>query len=202
MSEEIKTEEAKEVKPKSTLVTKIVSVIVGVVVGVASMLGVNQTQINTMKTDTTEAYKEVQAVIQAIQSKDYLKAIDAAKKAADKLKNVADDAKEAVDTAKEGIETYKQQVIDLKAAVDAKDYKTVVAIASKISGDITAAVPADKLTGKTKEVYDLVVKITEDAAAQKYDPIIDTVTRLVSLFKTENEAAPATDSSVPTPESK
>jgi len=195
MSEEIKTEEA---KPKSTIVSKIVSVIVGAVVGVAAMLGVNQTQINTIKTDTTEAYKEVQAVIQAIQSKEYLKAIDAAKKASDKLKNVVEDAKEINDTAKEGIEAYKQQVLDLKAAVDAKDYKAAVAIASKLSGDITAAIPADKLTGKTKEIYDIVVMITEDAAAQKYDPIINLVEKLIALYPAKAEG----EADVPTPEGK
>ena len=197
MSEEIKPKEA-EVKPKSALVSKIVSVIVGAVVGIATMLGVNKTQIDTIKSDTTEAYKEVQTAIQAIQNKEYLKAIDAAKKAADKLQVIADDAKDISETAKTGIEAYKTQALELKAAVEAKDYKTAVAIASKISSDITAAIPADKLTGKTKEVYDIVVMITEDAAAQKYDPIINLVEKLNDLFKAEEKS----EADVPAPEGK
>jgi hypothetical protein len=195
MSEEIKVEENKTSNAKN-IFGKVWTSIVGLIVGVAAMLGVNQSQINAVKTDTTEAYKEVQAVIQAIQSKDYLKAIDAAKKAADKLKNVTGEVKEAVDTAKEGIEIYKLQIADLKAAAEANDYKQVIAIASQLSSDITSVVPADKLTGKQKELYDIVVQVNTMAAEQKFDPIIDLIGKISKLFS-EKEDAPAKQAAPP-----
>ena len=194
MSEEIKPN---EITPKTKdetskakgVLNKIWTIVAGAIIGVASMLGVNKTQIDAIKNDANDEYKEVQNVVTAIQNKEYITAIDSAMKASEKLKTIAGEVKEATDTAKEGIEVYKLQIADLKTAAEAKDYKKVVAIASKIAEDITTAIPADKLTGKQKEIYDLIVQIIQDANAQKYDPIIDIITKISAIVKPA-EAAP------------
>lgn len=164
---------------------KTTSFIVGLAIGVLGIFGIKQPQINAIKADAEKAYTEVTAAVEAIKNKDYSGAIENGKNAATTLQTITGEIKETVETVKETSEEYKVLVDELKATVDAKDWKAAIEKGTALLSKITDNVPAENLTGKTKEIYDIAKQIVDDLNANKYDPVIDLVTKLANLFKKE-----------------
>lgn len=188
MSEETNT----EVKPvKASWYNRIWAALTGLVVGIAAMFGVSQTQLTTVKNDATDAYKQIQIMIDAVKNKDYATAIEAGKTAVTKLQAITGEVKEISGVVKEAGDEYKESVLGIKAAIEAKDYAKASADCGTLIAKITANIPADKLTGKTKQIYDFVVLIKTNIDEKKYDATLETIKSLVDLFKKAEEAAPA-----------
>lgn len=172
------------------------SAVLGVVIGIAAMFGVNHVQINSIKEDVKKAYAEVQTTITAIQEKKYFDAIESGKNAITTLQTITGEVKEAIDVAKTGIEEYKADYLELKAAVDAKDWKTATTVVNRLLQKINENAPVESLTGFPKKLYDLLITINKNIEAGAYDPIIETIEQIKALFEkqtTEAEVAPVAE---------
>ena len=183
MSEEIKVE-------KKSWFNRVWSFTLGLVIGVAGVFGIKQPQINAIKADAEKAYTEVTAAVEAVKNKDYAGAIESGKNAATTLQTITGEVKEVAEIAKDTAEQYKDAVLELKAAVDAKDWKAALTSGTALLGKITENVPAENLTGKPKEIYDIATQVVNDINEQKYDPVIDLVTKLANLFKKAEAETP------------
>ena len=181
MSEEIKVET--ETKPvKKSWFNRVWAAVAGLVIGVAGMFGINQAQVAEIKNDATKAIQEVKATVDAIES---------GKNAISTLQTITGEVKDAAEIAKDSVEQYKATVVELKAAVDAKDWKKAVEIANGLTKKIIEAIPEDKLEGTTKKVYDLAKEISVGIDEKKYDPVIELVGKLIALFDKKDVAANA-----------
>ena len=190
MSEEIKVET--ETKPvKKSWFNRVWAAVAGLVIGVAGMFGINQAQVAEIKNDATKAIQEVKATVDAIQNKKYIDAIESGKNAISTLQTITGEVKDAAEIAKDSVEQYKATVVELKAAVDAKDWKKAVEIANGLTKKIIEAIPEDKLEGTTKKVYDLAKEISVGIDEKKYDPVIELVGKLIALFDKKDVAANA-----------
>lgn len=167
----------------------IASAIVGLIIGIASMFGINQSDLADLKGNVEKAYSQIKSVKIALDNKQYLDAIDAAKKAIAEMEDLIQKAKDAAAIAQDSIDEYKAVAAEIKAAAEAKDYKKVVALSTDIIEKINQAVPADKLTGKVKQLHDLITQIIADAKEEKYEPTIDAIEKLIALFKKEEAKA-------------
>lgn len=190
MSEEVKVET--ETKPvKKSWFNRVWAAVAGLVIGVAGMFGINQAQVAEIKNDATKAIQEVKATVDAIQNKKYIDAIESGKNAISTLQTITGEVKDAAEIAKDSVEQYKATVVELKAAVDAKDWKKAVEIANGLTKKIIEAIPEDKLEGTTKKVYDLTKEISVGIDEKKYDPVIELVGKLIALFDKKDVAANA-----------
>jgi len=190
MSEEIKVET--ETKPvKKSWFNRVWAAVAGLVIGVAGMFGINQAQVAEIKNDATKAIQEVKATVDAIQNKKYIDAIESGKNAISTLQTITGEVKDAAEIAKDSVEQYKATVVELKAAVDAKDWKKAVEIANGLTKKIIEAIPEDKLEGTTKKVYDLAKEISVGIDEKKYDPVIELVGKLIALFDKKDVSANA-----------
>lgn len=186
MSEEIKVE-TETTPAKKSWFNRVWAAVVGLIVGIAGMLGINQAQVAEIKNETTKAIQEVKATVDAIQNKKYIDAIESGKNALSALQTITGEVKDAAEIAKDSIEQYKATVVELKAAVDAKDWAKAVEIANGLTKKIIEAVPEDKLQGTTKKVYDLAKEISVGIDEKKYDPVIELVGKLIALFDKKDQ---------------
>jgi len=176
---------------KKSWFNRIWAAVTGIVIGVAGMFGINQSKVAEIKNEASKAIEEVKATVDAIQNKNYIEAIESGKNAISTLQTITGEVKEVADAAKDTVEYYKTTVLELKSAVDAKDWTKAVEIANGLTAKILEAVPEDKLEGPLKSVYDFAKKIVAEINDKKYDPAIELVGKMVVLFDKKTSAATA-----------
>lgn len=118
------------------------------------------------------------------------------------IQAITGEVKAVAEATKGSIEQYRASAIELKAAIDAKDFGKAVEIANGLMKRIVEAVPEDKLDGSMKKVYDLVKEITAGIDEKKYEPTVELVRKLVALFEKEDagaEPAPTAPAAGPEP---
>lgn len=182
---------------KKSWFNRIWSAMTGLIVGVAAMFGVNHQQVTGIKNDVKGAYDKVQEVQVAIENKDLVGAITAVTDAANALKEIVGEVNDTKETVVESFESYKAQVAEIKAAIDAKDWKASHDKAVDFAAALTAKVPADQLTGSAKTAYDLTSKFITDVDEGKYDGAIAFAEKIMALFN--KTAAPEVPSIPETP---
>ena len=170
---------------KKSWFNRVWSAMTGLIVGIAAMFGIKEVQINEIKENVKTAYDQVQNVKNALENKDFAGATDAIGKAGNAITNVIGDVKETIDVAKETWEVYKVSFNEIKVAMDANNHAEAhtkaVALADKILNDI----PEDQMTGKTKEIYNLICGFIDDVKNGKYDAAIETINSITALFNSE-----------------
>ena len=118
------------------------------------------------------------------------------------IQAITGEVKAVAEATKGSIEQYRASAIELKAAIDAKDFGKAVEIANGLMKRIVEAVPEDKLDGSMKKVYCLVKEITVGIDEKKYEPTVELVRKLVALFEkeqTDAEPAPTAPAAGPEP---
>jgi len=170
-------------KEKKSWFNRVWSAVAGLVVGLAAMFGINQAQINAIKEDATKAYEQVQTTITAIQDKKYIDAIESGKNAISTLQTITGEVKEVVEIAKGSIDEYKDAAIEIKIAIDEKRYPEALKLTADLIAKITEKMPEDTITGKPKELLDIIKQISDDLNAGKYDPVIDLANKLMDFIK-------------------
>ena len=192
MSKENDKEIAQNDKPvKKSWFNRVWSAVTGLIVGVAAMFGVNKAQVAEIKNEVQNAYDKVKEVQTAVEEKDWGTAIGATAEAIEALKEVVGDAKDAADTVKENLEAYVDEFEALKGAIEAKDWEAAKAAAQVLLDDITSKIPADQLTGKTKDIYEKIVEVLGNINDGKYDAAINTVQKVASWLPKKKVAAEA-----------
>ena len=165
--------------------------------------GVNHAQVTEIRDSAVSASQNLKAAIEAVKGgKPISDVIAPLESAMSDIKTITGEVKAAAETVEGSIGQYRETAIELKAAVDAKDFGKAVEIANGLMKRIVEAVPEDKLDGSMKKVYCLVKEITAGIDEKKYEPTVELVRNLVALFEKEQagaEPAPAEPAAGPEP---
>ena len=165
--------------------------------------GVNHAQVTEIRDSLARASQKLKAAIEAVKGgKPISDVIAPLESAMSDIQTITGEVKAAAETVEGSIGQYRETAIELKAAVDAKDFGKAVEIANGLMKRIVEAVPEDKLDGSMKKVYCLVKEITVGIDEKKYEPTVELVRNLVALFEKEQAGAePApTEPAKPEPE--
>ena len=168
--------------------------------------GVNYAQVTEIRDNLKAAIEDLKATIEANKGgKPISDVIAPLESAMSDIHAITGEVKAVAETVEGSIGQYRETAIELKAAIDAKDFGKAAEIVNGLMKRIIEAIPEDKLDGSDgplKKAYCLVKEIAVGIEEKKYEPTIELVRKLVALFEKETadaEPAPAEPAAEPEP---